>query len=520
VWRVADTETTTTVDRLRERLRQDAVVRQLFRYREARLLTHRLETIGRPLKLGLLLRGLSRGRCYVEDERGRTRPLSLPLLARWTWQAAREPFLKRQLLSSFEHEVGRLHDHFSARRTPPVLDLARRPLYLRTDIAVALKAGGSVGHIAGVLNHLDEFGGPPIFLTLDAVPTVRPDIEVRCIAPLEEFWEYPELPSLVNNRAFGSATTSISAPLSFVYQRYSLNNFSGAKLAAERALPFVLEYNGSEIWMSRHWGHPLEHERLSERIETLNLAAADLVVVVSRAMHDDLVSRGVPPGKILTNPNGVEPAIYSPEVEGSAVRERFGLAGRTVVGFIGTFGPWHGAEVLAEAFGRLMTAEPELRRTVRLLMIGDGARMPDVRAAIAHHGISDLVTLTGIVPQAEGPAYLAACDILASPHVPNADGTPFFGSPTKLFEYMAMGKGIVASELDQVGDILEHGGAGVMVTPGDPDSLAAGLGQLIRDPERAASLGREARRLAVERHSWRSHTARIVGALTARLSAA
>ena len=60
---------------------------------------------------------------------------------------------------------------------------------------------------------------------------------------------------------------------------------------------------------------------------------------------------------------------------------------------------------------------------------------------------SRIAVLTGLVPQEDGPEHLAACDILASPHVPNADGTPFFGSPTKLFEYMAMGKGIVASNL-------------------------------------------------------------------------
>jgi glycosyltransferase involved in cell wall biosynthesis len=153
-------------------------------------------------------------------------------------------------------------------------------------------------------------------------------------------------------------------------------------------------------------------------------------------------------------------------------------------------------------------------------MIGDGGRMPDVRAAIARHGIADIVTLAGIVPQREGPRYLAACDILASPHVPNADGTPFFGSPTKLFEYMAMGKGIVASDLDQIGDVLEHGRAALMVKPGDPDALAAGLRTLVDDPARRDALGREARRLAVERHTWRAHTARIVEALKVRVAAA
>ena len=70
-WHVSDDETTTTVDRLRDWLRQGTLLSHLFRYDEARLLTHRLETIGRPLKLGLLLRLVSRGACYVEDAAAR-----------------------------------------------------------------------------------------------------------------------------------------------------------------------------------------------------------------------------------------------------------------------------------------------------------------------------------------------------------------------------------------------------------------------------------------------------------------
>jgi len=278
-------------------------------------------------------------------------------------------------------------------------------------------------------------------------------------------------------------------------------------------VPFVLEYNGSEIWMSRHWGTPLEHEALSARIEHANLTVADLIVVVSLAMRDELVGRGVPARKILVNPNGVEPDRYSPAVDGTAVRRAHGLEGKTVIGFIGTFGPWHGAEVLARAFGRLIAMAPAYRSSVRLLMIGDGVRMDEVTRALEEGDVGDMAVLTGVVPQEEGPQYLAACDILASPHVPNADGTPFFGSPTKLFEYMAMAKGIVASDLDQIGEILEHGRAAKMVVPGDVDSLANGLRALVEDPETRAALGAEARRLAVQRHTWRAHTERIVDAL-------
>ena len=106
--------------------------------------------------------------------------------------------------------------------------------------------------------------------------------------------------------------------------------------------------------------------------------------------------------------------------------------------------------------------------------------------------------------------------------MPNADGSPFFGSPTKLFEYMAMGKGIVASDLDQIGEVLNAGDDGpvaVMVAPGDVDALAGGLAALVDDPFRREALGRAARQLAIERHTWRAHTARIVEALRRRLAA-
>ena len=519
-WEVGPVDTLATVDSLRRAARDGRLFGHLLRYDEARILTHRLETIGRPLKLALLLRALSHGPCYVADDSGRTRPLSWPLIASWTWQAMREPFGKAQLLQRIDREAAALVARARA-EGPRVLDLRHQPLYLRTDLSFGLKAGGSVGHIAGVINHLHAFGGAPIMLTTDAVPTVDPAIEVHFVPPAEAYWEYPELPSFMMNAQFHkAASTAVAAsrPVSFIYQRYSLNSYAGARLAVEHHVPFVMEYNGSEIWMSRNWGSPLEHEALSERIELANLQIADLVVVVSQAMADELIARGIPAARILVNPNGVELDRYSPEIDGTAMRAQLGFGDATVIGFIGTMGPWHGAEVLAAAFARLVAAHPGYRRSVRLLMIGDGVKMDEVTAALDAGGVRDLAVLTGIVPQADGPRYLAACDILVSPHVPNPDGTPFFGSPTKLFEYMAMGKGIVASDLDQVGEILEHGRAAQMTVPGSVDSLVDGLHALIVDPARRAARGAEARRLAVSRHSWREHTRCIVQALKDRVA--
>jgi glycosyltransferase involved in cell wall biosynthesis len=241
-----------------------------------------------------------------------------------------------------------------------------------------------------------------------------------------------------------------------------------------------------------------------------------MVTVVSQALRDEIVGRGVDADKVLVNPNGVDADMYSPGVDGQPVRERFGLEAKLVIGFIGTFGPWHGAEVLAEAFGRLLHDRPEDRDAMRLLLVGDGDKMHEVRDRIAAHGVEEQVILTGAVPQAEGPAYLAAMDILVSPHVPNPDGTPFFNSPTKIFEYMAMGRCVVASDLGQPSELLEDERTALLVPASDPTTLASALARLAGDPDLRQRLGDAARREVVARYTWSRHTERIVQALAAR----
>jgi glycosyltransferase involved in cell wall biosynthesis len=504
---------------LRSRILSGKIVRDLFRYDEARVLTYRIGLMSKPFNTALLLRGLSRGACLFEDEEGTVRRIGPRALATLSLRAARDLAGKRWLLHRVAGEAeALLRDATRTARTPPRIDGSATPVYLRTDLIFGLRSGGSVGHIAGVLNHLDRFAAPPVFFTTDRIPTVREDIETHMILPDGRFADFSELPGIQFSEVFDREAGKLLGrrKTAFIYQRYSLNNYSGVKLARRRGVPFVLEYNGSEIWINRNWGKPLKYEALAEGIETVNLAAADLVVVVSKPMRDELAARGIDAGKILVNPNGVDPDRYSPGVDGSGIRKKYGLDGKLVVGFIGTFGKWHGAEMLAEAFGRLMQENPSRRDGIRLLMIGDGNMMPQVKKCLAERGAEGLCVLTGMVPQEEGPVHLAACDILVSPHVPNPDGTPFFGSPTKLFEYMASGKGIVASDLDQIGEVLRHERTAWLVPPGDPDALAEGLKRLIDDEGLRNRLGRGAREEVVGKYTWEAHTGRIIEALKER----
>ena len=479
---------------------------QFARYDVARLVVQHLESIGRPLPACLALRWITRGTVRLEDAHGRSRVVDAHTLADWVAQIASEPLHVRALLRDIEQDVAGLER--PAARSNVSVDRARPSLYLRSDLSFGVRAGGSVGHIAGVVNELHHFTAAPILVTTDDISTVEPSIEQHLVTAPEAFWNFRELPTFVLNGALEAECRRAMngrAP-AFIYQRYSVNNFSGVKLSREFGVPLVIEYNGSEIWMARHWGRPLKYERLSERIERLNLSAADLVVVVSRAMKDEIASRGLDVSRVLVNPNGVDADRYSPSIDGEPVRAKYGLTGKTVVGFIGTFGPWHGAEALARAFVSLRATNPN----TRLLMIGEGATLDAVKQILADGRALDQTTFAGLVPQEDGAKYLAACDVLVSPHVPNPDGTPFFGSPTKLFEYMAMGKGIVASRLDQIGEVLEDGKTALLVPPGDVDALASAIGRLVRDRTLRECLGAEARRVALERHTWREHTRRTV----------
>ncbi len=117
---------------------------------------------------------------------------------------------------------------------------------------------------------------------------------------------------------------------------------------------------------------------------------------------------------------------------------------------------------------------------------------------------------TGLIPHTNVPAYLDASDILVSPQIPNADGQPFFGSPTKLFEYMAMQKAIVASDLDQLSRVLSHRNTAWMVIPGSDAELANAIEYLAERPALRNLLGRNARAAALQHHTWHQNAIRFL----------
>ena len=296
-----------------------------------------------------------------------------------------------------------------------------------------------------------------------------------------------------------------------MYQRYALGSFAGLELARRLQVPLILEFNGSEIWTERQWGsgHVPFAEALGA-LERRNVHDASLVVVVSQVLKDELVADGVDPDRVLVNPNGVDVDRLAEvrALDPAAWRARLGKPEAPTVGFVGTFGLWHGVRVLPG----IIDAVRRQRDDVRWIVLGDGALFDEVRADIARRGLDDTVELTGMVPRERAVELLAACEVCVSPHVPNPDGSRFFGSPTKLFEYMGLGRAIVASDLEQIGEVIDHERTGLLCPPGDAGAAATAVLRLLADPDLRARLGAAALEDARTRYSWDAHTRRILDA--------
>src|ERR1051325_1200070 len=414
---------------------------------------------------------------------------------------ARVRRLEREVLRGNLNELRRKKEHASA-GAPDIV-------YLRATPGAGTQVGGASSHINGFINAALAQGARVRLVSNDRIAGLdESKVPLKLIEP-EPVGSMRVAFELYNDMLFtrGALTEIERAPPAFIYQRYSRFTSAGVEATLRTGRPLFLEFNGSEVWVGRYWDR-VDMLELLARFERLNLKAAARIFVVSEVERRSLLRAGVAEDKIVVNPNGVDAEMFRPDVGGAGVREQLGIEpDETLVGFIGTFGPWHGVLVLAHAIA-LMPADAR----IRFLLVGAGSLRDEAAAIIREGGAGERVIFTGVVEHERVPSMLDACDILVSPHIPLEDGSEFFGSPTKLFEYMAMGKAIVASRLGQIGDVLADEETALLVKPADARALSDAILRLARSVELRTRLGLAARREAMAHHTWAHNAARALHA--------
>lgn len=293
----------------------------------------------------------------------------------------------------------------------------------------------------------------------------------------------------------------------FIYERYSLLNFSGVLAARLFRLPLILEVNSplaletaEEGLLRLHW--------LGRWAEVLICNSASRVVVVTGVLRAMLLQAGVRPEKMTVLHNGVDPARFLPRPPDPALRRRLGLEGRSVIGFVGWFRAWHGLEMLLEAFSRSGLHS----RLVSLLLVGDGPAAPALRHAARRWNLP--VVFSGPVAHHQVADYIALFDCAVQPAA-----NPYC-CPMKIIEYLALAKPVIAPAQPNIEEIVTGGVEAALFRPGDVDSFAAALRSVFDDPARLAALTAGASS-AIERRGflWTRNAATVLSWITSAPSA-
>lgn len=297
-----------------------------------------------------------------------------------------------------------------------------------------------------------------------------------------------------------------------LYQRYTRYGVAGVWLAKDLDVPLVMEMNAS-LTQPREWfwqPSPF-YPWMIKRNEQYLCQHATVVRAVTAVLVPYLRKIGVDEDRILVQPNAVDLELFKPDQKVAlAIRKKYGLVRKFVVGFVGFMKHYHDIATLLEGVRLATRSYPD----VCALIVGDG---PD-RSALEHQtekrGLVDRVVFVGSVPHEEVPGYVGSMDVTAVLS-PSADP---IGLRMKLFEFMAMCKPVIASRSGQMTDIIQHRKNGMLVQPEDPEEVAEAIVELARNPGLRERLGNAARRTVEAKHTW-EHNAQAVIDLCERFGA-
>ena len=275
-----------------------------------------------------------------------------------------------------------------------------------------------------------------------------------------------------------------------------------AALRAARRLGIPLVYEIRAFWEDAAVGNGTGSAgsfkyRLTRRLEDHVIAGADAIVTICTGLRDDLIGRGVPPGKVTIMPNGVDLALFgTPAPCDPALAAELALGSGPVIAFIGSFYPYEGIDDLIAAMPALIARHPD----ARLLLVGGGPAESALRTAAAASRAAHAIRFVGRVPHDQVERYYALAEIMAYPR--KASRLTELVTPLKPLEAMAQGKIVAASSVGGHRELIGDGVTGVLFAPDDPAACATALGDLLDARASWPALLGAARSAVTRDHDW------------------
>lgn len=278
------------------------------------------------------------------------------------------------------------------------------------------------------------------------------------------------------------------------------NGLTAVKTARKLGIPSIYEVRG--LWeVTRGSRNPEWAEsnmfKYIARMEADAAKGATRVFAITEALREEMIKRGVDGDKIEIVPNGVDTSRFNPIPRDEELASQLGVAGKTVIGYVGSVLDYEGIELILEAAEVLNRT----REDFHVLIVGDGAELERFQNHVQERELEHVVTFTGRVPHEEVERYYSLVDITPFPRLP----LPVceMVSPLKPFEAMAMGKAVVASDVAALKEIVTPGVNGYLHEKGSTESLIEQLVKLLDDPEHTRRIGSQARDWVVENRDWK-----------------
>lgn len=311
-------------------------------------------------------------------------------------------------------------------------------------------------------------------------------------------------------RRFGQASDTISSIISLLNTRrrkeYDIvfETFGGpfsVSCYIKRLihLPVVVELHGVITEEERSYGvSHLYSEVIHRELIKKNLQQADGIVAVTSGNKRKFCEiYGLRQDRIRVIPNGANTRFFRP-MSGNTVRKMLNLDNENFyVGFVGNLAPWQGLEYL-------ITMAPTIikrcKKNVVFLVVGDGIMKDSLENMVGDNGLSSRFIFTGQVKRNMVPKYINSFDLCVAPFNPHF---LMDASPLKIFDYMACGKAIVASNITGVADLLISSKAGLVASPEKPEDFAGAISELLNDDDLRRTLGQNGLNEVRRHHDWR-----------------